>query len=83
MGRGRAVVIARAPSAASVAQLEALAASPFAKNSDLANAVRECLTSQPATASDAETLIGRAGYAILGRLLEVFAGAVRTLPGAA
>jgi hypothetical protein len=75
MGRGRAIVITRAPSADSVAELETLAANPFAKNSDFADAVGGCLASTPAPENEAEALIGRAGYAILSRLLEVYAGA--------
>src|SRR5580700_7942018 len=75
MGRGRTIATTRAPSAESVAELETLAANPFAKNSDFADAVGGCLASTPAPENEAETLMGRAGYAILSRLLEVYAGA--------
>jgi hypothetical protein len=76
MGSGRGVVVSKAPSADGVAKLEALSANPFAKNSDFAEAVHLCLADESAaTDVEAEALIGRAGYVILSRLLEVFAGA--------
>jgi predicted Ser/Thr protein kinase len=75
MGRGRAIAIAWAPSADSVVELETLSANPFAKNSDFADAVCGCLASTPACDNEADGLMGRAGYAIVGRLLEVYAGA--------
>jgi hypothetical protein len=75
MGRGRTVVVANAPSAESVQKLEALAGNPFTKNADFAAAVRACLSAPAAPPSDAEGLIGRVGFAIVSRLLEIFAGA--------
>jgi serine/threonine protein kinase len=65
----------RAPSSESLERLEKVAEDPFTKNADFAAAVDDCLASPPAPASDADDNIGRAGYLLLARLLEVHAGA--------
>ncbi|MFI4991364.1 MAG: hypothetical protein ACHQHO_10695 [Solirubrobacterales bacterium] len=64
-----------APSSESLARLEKVAEDPFTKNADFAAAVDDCLASPPAPASDADNNVGRAGYLLLARLLEVHAGA--------
>lgn len=75
MGVSRAIVASHAPSLASVAHLEEVAGKPFTKNVEFAAAIDACVTSTPAAPADAGASIGRAGYTLLARLLEVYAGA--------
>lgn len=75
MGIGRSIVASRAPSSRALERLESLARDPFAKNADFAAAVDACLGASAMWHAHAASHIGRAGYLILARLLEVHAGA--------
>lgn len=75
MGRRDTLDTSNSPSVAGVSQLEALAVNPFTKNADFARAVLTCLDGLPASHAENDELIGRVGYAIVSRLLEIFAGA--------
>lgn len=65
----------RAPSSQSLDSLEKVAEDPFTKNAAFVAAIDDCLASAPAPESEADGNIGRAGYLLLARLLEVHAGA--------
>jgi predicted Ser/Thr protein kinase len=80
VGIRRPIALSRAPSTESVESLEKVAGDPFAKNAEFVEALEACIASEPARAADAEGNIGRAGYALFARLLEVHAGAAPRSP---
>jgi hypothetical protein len=77
----RSIVKSRAPSLWSLHHLEKVTKDPFAKNDDFVAAIDDCLNSATVWTAEASSHIGRAGYALLARLLEVHAGAAPASTG--